>query len=92
MTQSPLDRLDLAVTPPVSLGIGVIVDLHDSGRYDLNWAADAAANHGIEAPNGSDASVLGSAAVPISAFANFWQQLATAFERKSRRCRLRHNE
>jgi aryl-phospho-beta-D-glucosidase BglC (GH1 family) len=36
------------------------------------------ANDGIVAPDQPDASVLGSAAVPISAFANFWQQLAAA--------------
>jgi aryl-phospho-beta-D-glucosidase BglC (GH1 family) len=61
-----------------SLGIQVIVDLHNYGAYNLNWAQDAAANYGIMAPGASDASVIGSAAVPISAFANFWQQLATS--------------
>ena len=80
LSASYLDGLKTFLNNAASLGIGVVVDLHDSGRYDLNWAADAAANHGIEAPNGSDASVLGSAAVPISAFANFWQQLATALK------------
>ena len=80
LSASYLDGLKTFLNNAASLGIGVVVDLHDFGRYDLNWAADAAANHGIEAPNGSDASVLGSAAVPISAFANFWQQLATALQ------------
>jgi endoglucanase len=61
-----------------SLGIGVVIDLHNSGTYNLNWAKDAAANSGIEAPDASDASKLGSASVPITAFANFWYQLATA--------------
>jgi aryl-phospho-beta-D-glucosidase BglC (GH1 family) len=80
LSASYLGGLKTFLNNAASLGIGVVVDLHDSGRYDLNWAADAAANDGIEAPNGSDASVLGSAAVPISAFANFWQQLATALQ------------
>ena len=30
-----------------SLGIQVIIDLHNYGTYNLNWAADAAANGGI---------------------------------------------
>ena len=59
-----------------SLGIKVIVDLHNAGTYNLNWAADVAAGENIGP--GTNASVLGSAAVPISAFADFWQQLATA--------------
>jgi endoglucanase len=73
-----LAGLTTFISNATSLGIGVLVDIHDYGRYDLNWAADAAANYGTEAPNGPDASVIGSAAVPISAFASFWQQLATA--------------
>ena len=80
LSASYLDGLKTFLNNAASLGIGVVVDLHDFGRYDLHWAKDAAANHGIEAPDGSDASVLGSAAVPISAFANFWQQLATALK------------
>jgi aryl-phospho-beta-D-glucosidase BglC (GH1 family) len=73
-----LTQLEGFLKNAASLGIQVIVDLHDSGTYNLNWAADAAANGGIVSVGQSDASVLGSAAVPISAFANFWQQLATA--------------
>ena len=80
LNASYLGGLKTFLNNAASLGIGVVVDLHNSGRYDLKWAADAAANNGIEAPNGSDASVLGSAAVPISAFANLWQQLATALK------------
>ena len=61
LSASYLSGLKTFLNNAASLGIGVVVDLHDSGRYNLNWAADAAANNGIEAPNGSDASVLGSA-------------------------------
>ena len=73
-----LAGLESFLNNAASLGIGVIVDLQNYGTYNLNWAADAAASGGNEAPNGPDASKLGSAAVPISAFANFWQQLAAA--------------
>src|ERR1035437_8767321 len=73
-----LAQLEGFLSNAASLGIQVIVDLHNSGTYNLNWAADAAKNYGIIAPDAANASVLGSAAVPISAFANFWQQLATA--------------
>ena len=58
----------------------VLVDVHNYGRYNINWAKDAAANYGIVAPNSPNASIIGSAAVPISAFANFWGQLSSALK------------
>ncbi len=78
LNSSYLTGLETFLNNAASLGIQVIVDVHDAGRYDVNWAADAASNYGIVAPDGADASVIGSAAVPISAFANFWGQLASA--------------
>ena len=78
LSSTYLAGLEGFLSNAASLGIQVIVDLHNSGTYNLNWAADAAANYGIVAPNQADASKIGTAAVPISAFANFWQQLSTA--------------
>ena len=80
LSSAYLAGLEGFLSNAASLGIQVIVDLHNSGTYNLNWAADAAANYGIVAPNQADASKIGTAAVPISAFANFWQQLATALD------------
>jgi hypothetical protein len=77
----PLDPTYLAglenvLSEAAARGIQVVVDLHNYGSYNLNYAADAAANYGIVAPGAADASVIGSAAVPVSAFANFWSALA----------------
>jgi aryl-phospho-beta-D-glucosidase BglC (GH1 family) len=54
----------------------VIVDLHNYGRYNRMWAKDAAANYGYTAVGKGD--VIGSAEVPISAFADLWSKLARA--------------
>jgi hypothetical protein len=59
-------------------GVQVIVDVHNYGRYNSHWAQDAAANHGIVGPGKGD--VIGSAAVPISAFADLWTKLAGALK------------
>jgi endoglucanase len=59
-------------------GMQVIVDVHNYGRYNKNWAQDAAANYGYVAVGKGD--VIGSAAVPISAFADLWTKLAAALK------------
>ncbi|OSJ14866.1 cellulase family glycosylhydrolase [Bradyrhizobium canariense] len=59
-------------------GIQVIVDLHNYGRYNVGFAADAAANYGIQGPDMWNGGVIGSAQVPISAFADLWSKLASA--------------
>ncbi len=59
-------------------GMQVIVDLHNYGRYNANWAKDAAANYGIVGPDPYGSGVIGSAAVPISAFADLWHKVASA--------------
>ena len=78
LDQTYLTGLKNFLSDAAAHGMQVIVDLHNYGRYNLNYAQDAAANYGITAPNTADASLIGSAAVPISAFANFWGQLAGA--------------
>ena len=63
-----------------SQGMTVIVDVHDYGRYNIKWAADLAAN-GVATPNtGSGGSIIGSTAVPTSAFADLWTKLATSLK------------
>src|SRR3954447_25128945 len=44
-------------------GIQVIVDLHNYGRYNVGFAADAAANYGIQGPDMWNGGVIGSAQV-----------------------------
>jgi aryl-phospho-beta-D-glucosidase BglC (GH1 family) len=61
-------------------GMSVIVDVHDYGRYSVNWAKDLAAK-GVATPGtGSDEEIIGSAALPISDFADFWSKLAAALK------------
>ena len=72
-----LQGLKTVLSEAASRDMQVLVDLHNYGRYNLNWAKEAAANYGIVAPDFPSASVLGSAAVPVSAFANFWVSLRT---------------
>ncbi len=58
-------------------GMQVIVDVHNYGRYNSHWAQDVAKN-GNAAPNSGD--VIGSPAVPISAFVDLWTKLAGALK------------
>ena len=51
----------------------VIVDVHNYGRYNSSWAT--AGNTG---PGKGD--IIGSAAVPVSAYANLWTRLAAALK------------
>ncbi|MBR0931021.1 cellulase family glycosylhydrolase [Bradyrhizobium diazoefficiens] len=71
-----LSGLETVLSEASARDIKVIIDLHNYGRYNLNYAADAAANYGIVAPNAAGSSVIGSSEVPMSAFADFWSLLA----------------
>ena len=63
-----------------SQGMTVIVDLHNYGRFNTNWTADLAAN-GVVTPNtGSAESIIGSTAVPTSAFTDLWTKLAKSLK------------
>jgi aryl-phospho-beta-D-glucosidase BglC (GH1 family) len=57
-------------------GMQVIVDVHNYGRYNSQWAQDAAAGP-VDPGNGD---VIGSTALPISAFADLWTKLAGALK------------
>ena len=81
----PLDPTYLAgleklLSDAADRGMQVIVDLHNYGRYNLNYAAQAAANSGITSSNDPTAAVIGSSAVPVSAFANLWSHLAAQLD------------
>jgi aryl-phospho-beta-D-glucosidase BglC (GH1 family) len=73
-----LSALKAFVAAAGAQGMQVIVDVHNYGRYNGHWAQDAAANSGTVAVGKGD--VIGSTAVPVSAFANLWTQLATALK------------
>jgi endoglucanase len=63
-----------------AVGSEVIVDVHDYGRYNVNWAADIKANGNASPNTGSGEFTIGSATVPVSAFADLWMKLATALK------------
>ncbi|SHJ84911.1 Tryptophan-rich Synechocystis species C-terminal domain-containing protein [Bradyrhizobium lablabi] len=79
----PLDPTYLAglenvLTEAAARGIKVVVDLHNSGGYDANYAAQAATEWGvITQADLATSSKIGTSAVPISSFASLWSQLAT---------------
>jgi hypothetical protein len=70
----PLDaaevgRIKAAVARAEAAGIGVILDVHNYGGYQL---FDPAQGKGVRQP-------IGSAALPVSAFTDLWTKLAGAF-------------
>jgi aryl-phospho-beta-D-glucosidase BglC (GH1 family) len=71
-----LSALKTCLTVAASMDITVIVDLHNYGRYNLEWASDAAANNGYVGVGSADAQVIGSPAVPTPSFVAFWTNLA----------------
>ena len=77
-TPTYLAALKAFINAAGAQGMQVIVDVHNYGRYNRNWAQDAAANYGYVAVGNGD--VIGSAALPISAFADLWTKLAGAFK------------
>ena len=74
-----VNRLKNFLTRAANHGMQVIIDVHDNGRYNASWAAQAASNHGIAGPDFSNSldDVVGSTAVPFSAFKDFWTKLAS---------------
>lgn len=59
-------------------GVRVIVDVHNYGSYNSNWAQDAAANYGYVAVGKGN--TIGSPAVPYSAFSDLWSKLSAALK------------
>jgi endoglucanase len=88
LDQQYLTGLETVLSNAAARGMQVIVDVHNYGRYNLSYAAEAAANNGIVSvntavPNATlpaNLAVIGSPALPNSAFANFWGQLAGALQ------------
>src|SRR6185437_10140262 len=78
LDQTYLAGLETVLNEAAAVGIKVIVDLHNYGRYDVDYAAQAAANFGInsQASNSPATFAIGTSQVTISDFANFWGQLA----------------
>jgi aryl-phospho-beta-D-glucosidase BglC (GH1 family) len=80
LNPSYLSAMTTFISAAGAQGMQVIVDVHDYGRYNVNWAKDLAAN-GVASPGtGSDEEIIGSAAVPISDFVDFWTKLAGALK------------
>ncbi len=63
----------------------VLVEVHNHGRYDPDWMKEKAAD-GIFTSSKADhpgTQRIGSAAVPITSFADFWKRLATELAGKA---------
>ncbi len=74
-----LSGLENFLTEAAARGMQVIVDLQNYGGYDPNWQQWAATNNYGNFSSAIDlGQPIGSSAVPISSFVNFWTQLATA--------------
>ena len=71
-----LSALKTFITAAAAQGMTVIVDVHNYGRYNVNWAADIASS-GVATPGtGSGEFIIGSPTVPTAAFADLWTKLA----------------
>ncbi len=76
LNQTEVGNLKTFLNLVASHNMQAIVDIHNYGRYNPNWAADAAANYGIVAVNNSSGLVIGSSSLPIFTFQDFWTKLA----------------
>jgi endoglucanase len=75
LNQTEVGKLKSFLDLVDSRGMQVILDIHNYGRYNPNWEADAVANWGIVAVNNNSGLLLGSS-LPISAFKDLWTKLA----------------
>jgi len=78
LNQTEVGKLKSFLDLAASRNMQVIVDIHNYGRYNPDWAAAAAANSGIIAVSSTSGLVIGSSALPISAFQDLWTKLAGA--------------
>ena len=76
LNQTEIARMKAFLDSAALRNMKVIVDIHNYGRYNPNWAADAAANYGIVAVSNNSGLVLGSSSLPIPAFQDLWTKLA----------------
>jgi endoglucanase len=65
-----IGRIQSVISAAVSRGMYVVLDAHNYGRYGLGSFSDVTF-HG---------NVIGSSAVPASAFADFWTKMASTFK------------
>jgi endoglucanase len=65
-----IGRIQSVVSAAASRGMYVVLDAHNYGRYGLGTFGDVT-SHG---------NVIGSSAVPASAFADFWTKMASTFK------------
>ena len=79
LNQTYLAGLETFLSQAAARDMEVIVELHNFGGYTTNWQQVAASNWGNFAPGGSP-QMIGSSAVPISSFVNFWTKLSTALK------------
>jgi hypothetical protein len=76
LNQTEVGKLKAFLDLIATRNMRVIVDIHNYGRFNPNWAANAAANYGIVAVSNSSGLLIGSTALPISAFQDLWTKLA----------------
>jgi hypothetical protein len=78
LNQTYLSGLETFLGEAAQRGMKVIVTLDNDALYDANWQGDEAARGGHFSGQDQLGQPIGSAAVPVSAFTNFWTQLSTA--------------
>lgn len=78
LNQTEIGKLKSFLDLVAARNMQAIVDIHNYGRYNPNWAANAAANYGIVSVSNSSGLVIGSSGLPISAFQDLWTKLAGA--------------
>jgi hypothetical protein len=80
LNQKYLAGLEAFFDQAAARGVQVVIELHNHGEYDINWQQDMAAHGGIFSSAWQLGQPIGSSAVPVSSFANFWTQLSTALK------------
>ena len=78
LNASYLSGLKTFLDEAAQRGMQVVVEVHNHGEYDPTWQQDKAAHGGLFSSAWQIGQPIGSSAVPISSFTNFWTQLSTA--------------
>lgn len=76
LNQTEIGKLKSFLDSAAARNMQVIVDIHNYGRYNPNWAANAAANYGIVAVSSGSGLLIGSSSLPLAAFQDLWTKLA----------------
>ena len=77
LSSTELGNMTTFLTALGARGMSAIIDMHNYARYTLNWATLGTIGTGTEGITGS---IIGSAAVPYSAFRDVWTKLAAALK------------